>query len=289
MEMPLCTRRARPPQRCLELQPNSLSRTLGAASVNPRRLLSTRFAARINRTTRGLPSTSSTRPSLPEQGSLAEGNYRTGRTLQGLQPRTRKGDLPRPTLPPPSLSLSGPVLRRQASLVPRTWGNTLESRPGRASASVGSASVDEVVREPSQAPTDSRQPLLPTPNALGGLSDVIRIAVSQIQTLGLTFPYLVSRGRLKWADDWLAITSPGLPAGLAYLTRPLGAARLAGPTGGPHHGPLWTTKDANAHHHLLTADRYLTTQSFWALLLGPSSSSRNGCYGSDKGTEDTSS
>src|SRR6478735_2070034 len=108
MEMPLCTRRARPPQRCLELQPNSLSRTLGPASVNPRRLFSTRSAARLNRTASGLPSTSSTRPSLPEQGSLAEGNYRTGRTLQGLQPRTRKGDLSRPTLPPPSLSLSGP-------------------------------------------------------------------------------------------------------------------------------------------------------------------------------------
>jgi len=149
--------------------------------------------------------------------------------------------------------------------------------------------VDEVVREPSQAPTDSRQPLLSTPNALGGSSEVIRIAVSQIQTLGLTFPYLVSRGRLKWADDWLAITSPGLPAGIAYLNRPLGAARLAGTTGGPHQGPLWTTEDANAHHHLLTADRYLTTRSFWALSLGPSSSSRNGRYGSDKGTEDTSS
>jgi hypothetical protein len=45
----------------------------------------------------------------------------------------------------------------------------------------------------------------------------------------------------------------------------------------------------NARHHLLTADQYLTTQSFWALSLGPSSSSGNGCYGYDKGTEDTSS
>jgi hypothetical protein len=39
-------------------------------------------------------------------------------------------------------------------LLLRTWRSTWETLTGRPSASVGSASVDEVVREPRVAPTD---------------------------------------------------------------------------------------------------------------------------------------
>jgi hypothetical protein len=49
-------------------------------------------------------------------------------------------------------------------LLLRTWRNTWETLTGRPS--VESASVDEVVREPRVAPTDSRQPLLPSRDVL---------------------------------------------------------------------------------------------------------------------------
>jgi hypothetical protein len=57
-------------------------------------------------------------------------------------------------------------------------------------------------------------------------------------------------------------------------------SRLAGTTGDLLPSQLRTTADANVRLPLLTADRPTTTRSFWALSLGPSSSSRNVCYGS---------
>jgi hypothetical protein len=71
------------------------------------------------------------------------------------------------------------------------------------------------------------------------------------------------------------------------LYKPPGAARLVGTTGDLLLNQLWTTADANVRLLLLTADRPVTTRSFWALSLGPSSLSRNVCYGSRTGTEAT--
>jgi hypothetical protein len=92
-------------------------------------------------------------------------------------------------------------------LLLRTWRNTWETLTERPSASVGNSSVEKVVRKPRVVPIDSRQPLLPS-------RDVVKCKFSfPVQTTDLTFLYLVSRGELKWTNDWLHLTEPGLHAG----------------------------------------------------------------------------
>jgi hypothetical protein len=152
---------------------------------------------------------------------------------------------------------------------------------------VGSVSVAVEVREPRLAPTDSRQPLLPSRDvppllsvSRGGPGFPTPITV-------LTFSSLVSRGRPRWTEGSLASTGQSLPAGTNLLYKPPGAARLVGRTGDLLPNQLWTTADANVRLPLLTADRPATIRSFWALLLEPLSSSRNVCYGSRTGTKAT--
>jgi hypothetical protein len=126
------------------------------------------------------------------------------------------------------------------AVVVRTWRNTWETLTGRPSASVGSASVDEVVRESRMAPTDSRQPLLPSRDVLPEPHVVTGKFNFPVTITDLTFLYLVSRGELKWTNDWLHTTEPGLHAGTNPLYKPPGAVRLRGTPEGPLN-VLWTT------------------------------------------------
>jgi hypothetical protein len=97
----------------------------------------------------------------------------------------------------------------------------------------------------------------------------------------------VSRGRPRWTRGSLTPTGQSLLAGTNLLHKPLDAARLVGTIGDLPPSQFRTTADANVRLSLLIADRPVTTRSFWALSLGPSSSSRNVCYGSRTGTEAT--
>jgi hypothetical protein len=100
--------------------------------------------------------------------------------------------------------------------------------------------VDEVVKEPRVAPTDSRQPLLPSRDVLPQPHVVTGKFSFPVTITDLTFLYLVSRGELKGTNDWLHTTEPGLHAGTIPLYKPPGAARLGGTPEGPLN-VLWTT------------------------------------------------
>jgi hypothetical protein len=54
-----------------------------------------------------------------------------------------------------------------------------------------------------------------------------------LTTTDLTFLYLMSRGELKWTNNWLHTTEPGLHAGTKPLYKPPGAVRLGGTPEGP--------------------------------------------------------
>jgi hypothetical protein len=223
------------------------------------------------------------RPGWPKKGSLVEAQDETRRELTRPGTRALGEHLWRST--PLSLlpSFPSPVPERQTSLVLRTWENTWGTLTGRSSASVENASVDEVVREPRVAPTDSRQPLLPSKNVLPKPRVVTGTIRFPIQTTDLTFLYLVSRGRLTWTNDWLHSTEQGLHAGTNPLYKPPGAARLEGTSCGPLN-VLWTTVgDVSVPLHPLIVAPALTTPSFWALSLAPLNSSRSGFYISEKG------
>jgi hypothetical protein len=99
----------------------------------------------------------------------------------------------------------------------------------------------------------------------------------------LTFLYLVSRGELKWTNDWLHTTEPGLHGGTNPLYKPPGAARLGGTPEGPLN-VLWTTVgDVSVRHPPLIVAPAPTTPSFWASSPAALSSSRSGFYISEKG------
>jgi hypothetical protein len=175
----------------------------------------------------------------------------------------------------------------EASSKPQDVEEHVGEANGKANANAGSVSVAVEVREPRLAPTDSRQPLLPSrdvPPQLGVSRGALGFPTPIIV---LTSSFLVIRERPKWTGGFLASTGQSLLAGTNLLHKPPGAARLAGTTGELLPSQLWTTADANVRLPLLTADRPTTTRSFWALSLGPSSSSRNVCYGSRKSTEAT--
>jgi hypothetical protein len=170
-------------------------------------------------------------------------------------------------------------------LLVRTWRNTWEKLTGRPGASVGNASVDEVVREPRVAPNNSRQPLLQSRNVLPEPHVVTGNLNYPVTITDLTFLYLVSRGELKWTIDGLPPTEPGLQAGtnLNPLYKPPGAVRLGGTPDGPLN-VLWTTVgDVSVRHPPLIVAPALITLSFWASLPLPLNSSRSGSFISDKG------
>jgi hypothetical protein len=225
---------------------------------------------RLSATARRSPRSSFGGPSLPRLVSWAEGPNRSGRKLTRVEARALEGHLPR-TTPLPTL------------LMLRTWRSTWETLTGRPSASVGSASVDEVVREPIVAPTDSRQPLLPSGDVLPEPHVVTGKLSFPVTITDLTFLYLVSRGELKWTNDWLHTTEPGLHAGTNPLYKPPDAARLGGTPEGPLN-VLWTTVgDVSVRHPPLIVAPAPTTPKFWASSLAPLSSSRSGFYISEKG------
>jgi hypothetical protein len=78
------------------------------------------------------------------------------------------------------------------------------------------------------APTDNRQPLLPSKDVLPEPRVVTGTIRFPIPTTYLTFLYLVSRGKLTWTNVWLHSTEQGLHAGINPLYKPPGAARLGG-------------------------------------------------------------
>jgi hypothetical protein len=158
-----------------------------------------------------------------------------------------------------------------------------ETLTGRPSANVGSASVDEVVREPRVAPTDNMQPLLPSKDVLPRPHVGTGTVGFSIPTIDLTFLYLVSRGKLRWTNVWLHSTEQGLHAGINPLYKPPGAARLGGTSGRPLN-VLWTTVgDVSVPPRPLIVAPALTTPSFWALSLAPLNSSMSESYISEKG------
>jgi hypothetical protein len=160
---------------------------------------------------------------------------------------------------------------------------TWEKLTGRPSASVGNASVDEVVREPRVTPTSNRQPLLQPRDVLPEPHVVTGRFSFPVTTIDLTFLYLVSRGELMWTTDGLPPTEPGLHAGTNPLFKPPGAVRLGGKPDGPLN-VLWTTDgDVSIRHPPLIVAPALTTLSFWALSQPPLNSSRSGSYISEKG------
>jgi hypothetical protein len=99
---------------------------------------------------------------------------------------------------------------------------------GKAKRKRGSASVDEVVREPRVAPTSSTQPLLPSKDVLLEPHVITGKFSFPVTTIDLTFLYLVSREELRWTNDWLHTTEPDLHAGTNPLYKPPGAVRLGG-------------------------------------------------------------
>jgi hypothetical protein len=132
--------------------------------------------------------------------SWAGKDNRSRRKMTRVETRALERHLPR-TTPLPTL------------LLLRTWRNTWEKLTGRPSASVGNASVDEVVREPRVAPTSSRQPLLQSRDVLSKPHVVTGKFSFPVTTTDLTFLYLVSRGELKWTTDGLPPTKPCLHTG----------------------------------------------------------------------------
>jgi hypothetical protein len=148
---------------------------------------------RLSTTVRRSPRSSFVSPSLPRLGSWAEGPNRSGQELPQVEVRALNRHLPS-TIPLPTL------------LLLRTWRKTWEMLIGRPSASVGSASMDKVVREPRVAPTVSRQPLLPSRDVLPEPHVVTGKFNFPVTITDLTFLYLVSRGELKWTNDWQQLT-----------------------------------------------------------------------------------
>jgi hypothetical protein len=143
------------------------------------------------------------------------------------------------------------------------------------------------VREPRLAQKVSRQPLLPSRNVPPELS---------VSKGGPGFPNPDNRSNLllpceqRKAEVGRRLSGTNQPKPTRWynlLHKPPGAARLAGTTGDLLSSQGWTTADANVRLLLLNADRPATTRSFWALSLGPLSSSRNVCYGSRTRTEAT--
>jgi hypothetical protein len=254
------------PPVCLMWPNNSPSRTL---EQEPARLLVPSLNVsrpELLKTVRRLRRGFFDRPSLPRLGSVAKYHGRSRRELTRAKRRALKRHLLQ-TTPLPTL------------LLLRTWRSTWETLTGTwPSASVGSASVDGVVREPRVAPTDNRQPLLPSKDVLSEPHVGTETVGFPIPTTDLTFLYLVSRGKLRWTNVWLHSTEQGLHAGINPLYKPPGAARLGGTPGGPLN-VLWTTVgDVSVLTHPLIVAPALTTSSFWALLLAPLSSSRSESY-----------
>jgi hypothetical protein len=100
---------------------------------------------------------------------------------------------------------------------------------------------------------------------------------------GLTFPSLERRFKLTWSRGWPLSTEPNLRGGTDNSNKPPGAARLGGTPGSPPMTALWATDDVSVRPPLSIADLRLTTQSFWALSLAHSSSSRSAFSASEKG------
>jgi hypothetical protein len=161
-------------------------------------------------------------PLLPSLASRAGEDNKSRRELTRVEARALERHLPR-TTPLPML------------LLLRTWRNTWEKLTGRPSASVGNASVDEVVGEPRVAPTNSRQPLLQSRDVLPEPHVVTGKLSFPVTITDLTFLYLVSRGELKWTTDGLPSTEPGLHARTNPLYKPPDAVRLRGTPDGPLH------------------------------------------------------
>jgi hypothetical protein len=147
-------------------------------------------------------------------------------------------------------------------LLLRTWRGTWEKLTGRPSASMGNASVNEVVRESRVASTSSRQPLLQSRDVLPEPHVVTGKFSFPVTTTDLTFLYLVSRGELKWTTDGLPPMKPGLHTGINPLYKPPGAFHLGGTPDGPLN-VLWTTVgDVSVRHPSLIVAPALTTLSF---------------------------
>jgi hypothetical protein len=160
-------------------------------------------------------------PSLPSLTSWAEEDNRRRQELTRVEARALERHLPR-TTPLPTL------------LLLRTWRSTWKKLTGRPSASVGNASVDEVVREPRVAPTSSRQPLLQSRDVLPE-------------------PHVVT--------DGLPPTEQGLHAGTNPLYKPPGAVRLGGTPDGSLN-VLWiTVRDVSIRHPPLIVAPAPTTLS----------------------------
>jgi hypothetical protein len=130
----------------------------------------------------------------------------------------------------------------------RTWRNTWETLTGRPSASVGNASMDEVVREPRVAPTLSRQLLWQSRDVLPEPHVATSKPSFSVTTTNLNFFHLVSRGELKWTNDGPHPMEPGLHAETNLMYKLPGAPPLGGTPDGPL-SVLWTTVgDVNVRH-----------------------------------------
>jgi hypothetical protein len=126
----------------------------------------------------------------------------------------------------------------------------------------GGLSVDEVVSEPRVARIDSRQPLLPSRDVLPKPHLVTGKFSFPVTTTDLTFLYLMSRGELKWTNDWPHTTEASLHAGTNPLYKPPGAVLLGGTPDGPLN-VLWiTVGDVNVRHPPLIVAPAMTTPSF---------------------------
>src|SRR6476469_7905254 len=142
MEMPICTRGAKEPPRCLRLLTSSNFRgsrnSLAPLSLHTSR----RITERNDWNAGGQPRFLLIKPSLLRQGSLAERNLRTGRELTGPRTPALGGNQKGLTLLPPLSLLPSLARRRPANRLLRARESTPETPRRRASASVGSASAD---------------------------------------------------------------------------------------------------------------------------------------------------
>jgi hypothetical protein len=132
----------------------------------------------------------------------------------------------------------------EASSKPKDVEEHVGEANGKAKRKRGYVSVAVEVREPRLAPTDSRQPLLPSRDVPPQLSVSGGGPGFPTPITVLTFSFLVSRERPKWTRGSLASTGQSLLAGTNLLHKPPGAARLAGTKGDLLPSQLWTTADA---------------------------------------------
>jgi hypothetical protein len=219
-------------------------------------------------------------------GGLRRLSTRNMRELTESRVQAQKEHLPEVTPLPPLPLLSGPVTRLPAN--PRTWRNTGESNGRKAKRKRkqrkrgrGGQGAKVGPDRQQAAPVALQGRPTPAPRQQGSTW-----ILEPDNRSNLLLPCEQRKAEVNKRLFGTGQPAKAYSLGPTFCTSPqaqpasLGQQEICS-------RQLWMTADANVRLSLLTADRPVTTRTFWALSLGPSSSSRNVCYGSRTGTEAT--